>query len=244
VDSNLNNRNISSTENFDTEKHLKRVKGPIFIGRIWAEYLKMFDLDKEDLIKGKILDCAAGASSFTAEMSKRGYDVTALDLMYDKEADVLCNKYKEHMEVLVEGLSNNDNFVWKFFSDPEDLRYKRNNASKEFISDYRTNRYRYVPADLKNIPFPDNSFTMVLCSHLLFIYDHRLSYEFHLNTIKEMLRVTSNEIRIYPLVKNKGLKSDFVKRITQDITDADISIVKVDYEFRKGGDEMMLIRKI
>ena len=37
-------------------------------------------------------------------------------------------------------------------------------------------------------------------------------YNFHLNTIKEMLRVTSNEIRIYPLVKNRGKKSDFVKR--------------------------------
>jgi hypothetical protein len=245
VDSNLNNRNIfSRTENSDIKKHLKKVEGPIFIGRTWTEYLKMFDLSAEDLIKGKILDCAAGASSFTAEMSKKGYDVTALDIMYDKEADVLCNKYNEHMEILVEGLGNYDHFVWKFFSDPEDLKDKRNSASKEFITDYRTNRYRYIPADLKNIPFPDNSFTMVLCSHLLFIYDHRLSYEFHLDTIKEMLRVTSSEVRIYPLVKNKGLKSDFVKRIIQDLTEADISIVKVDYEFRTGGNEMMLIRKL
>ena len=38
----------------------------------------MFNLDKKDIVNGKILDCAAGASSFTAEMSKKGYDITAL----------------------------------------------------------------------------------------------------------------------------------------------------------------------
>jgi hypothetical protein len=59
-----------------------------------------------------------------------------------------------------------------------------------------------------------------------------------------MLRVTSKEVRIYPLVKNKGLKSDFITRIIKDIQDVDIKIVKVDYEFRKGGNEMMRIIKI
>ena len=59
-----------------------------------------------------------------------------------------------------------------------------------------------------------------------------------------MIRVTSNEVRIYPLVKNKGLKSDFVTRIIKDIQDVNIQIVKVDYEFRKGGNEMMRIIKI
>jgi hypothetical protein len=59
-----------------------------------------------------------------------------------------------------------------------------------------------------------------------------------------MLRVTSKEVRIYPLVKNKGLKSDFVTRIIKDLQDVDIKIVKVDYEFRKDSNEMMRIIKI
>jgi hypothetical protein len=58
-----------------------------------------------------------------------------------------------------------------------------------------------------------------------------------------MIRVSSNEVRIYPLVKNRKLKSDFVKCIINDILDVDIQIVKVDYEFRKGGNEMMRIIK-
>jgi SAM-dependent methyltransferase len=238
----LNNRNISNAEDFPTHT-IKKIEGPIFIGRTWKEYMKMFNLKGEDLFNGKILDCASGASSFTAEMSKQGYDVTALDILYDKDPDVLDDKYHDHMEVLIEGLASVNSFVWNFFSDVQDLKDKRDEAFREFIEDYRTNNERYIKADLTNLPFPDNYFSMVLCSHLLFIYDHRLNYEFHLNTIKEMLRVTSKEVRIYPLVKNKGLKSDFVKNIIKDLYDVDIKIVKVDYEFRKGGNEMMRIIK-
>ena len=220
------------------------IKGPIFIGRTWSEYLKMFDLKEENLVKGKILDCAAGASSFTAEMSKKGYEVIALDILYDEDPEVLCNKYKIDMEVLIEGLASVDSFVWNFFRDIEDLKKQRDRSCREFIVDYNIyGKNRYIKADLTKIPFPDNYFSMVLCSHLLFIYDHRLDYKFHLDTIKEMLRVTSNEVRIYPLVKNKGLKSDFVKRIINDLQDVDIKILKVDYEFRKGGNEMMRIMK-
>ena len=241
----VNNKNMSTSKNFHANSTIKGIKGPIFIGRSWAEYLKMFDLKRNDFVNGIILDCAAGASSFTAEMSKNGYDVIALDLLYDEDPDVLYDKYHKHMNVLLEGLSSVDSFVWNFFSDIEDLKEKRDEAFREFIEDYRKNRKtHYIKADLNNIPFPDNSFSIVLCSHLLFIYDHRLDYKFHLNTIKEMLRVASNEVRIYPLVKNMGLKSDFVKCIIKDLQDVDIKIVKVDYEFRKGANEMMRITKV
>ena len=239
------NRNNSTSKNLHSKKQMKKVEGPIFIGRTWKEYIKMFNLKREDLINGRILDCAAGASSFTAQMSKQGYDAIALDILYDNDPDVLLDKYNDHMEVLIDGLTSVDSFVWNFFSDIEDLKEERDNACREFIEDYSKYKgKRYIKADLSNLPFPDNGFSMVLCSHLLFIYDHRLDYSFHLKTIKEMLRVTSKDVRIYPLVKNKGLKSDFVNRIVNDLHDVDIEIVKVDYEFRKGGNEMLRIVKI
>ena len=205
----------------------------------------MFDLSLDELAGGKILDCAAGASSFTAEMTRRGFDVTAVDLLYNEDADVLCDRCREHMEILVEGLGSVDHFVWSFFSDLEDLKLQRNQACREFIHDYLNHKdKKYVAADLISLPFEDNKFSLVLCSHLLFIYDHRLDYEFHLNSIKEMLRVTSKELKIYPLVKNKGLKSDFVIRIIDDLQDFDVNIVEVDYEFRRGGNEMIVISKV
>lgn len=38
----------------------------VFIGRTYEEYIRMFDLLESDLIGQRILDCPAGACSFTA----------------------------------------------------------------------------------------------------------------------------------------------------------------------------------
>ena len=48
-----------------------------FLGRSYLEYLKMFDLKEEYLKNLKILDCAAGASSFTPTLIKNGFEVKA-----------------------------------------------------------------------------------------------------------------------------------------------------------------------
>ncbi|MGB9936984.1 MAG: class I SAM-dependent methyltransferase [Methanobacterium sp.] len=222
-----------------------KIKGPIFIGRSFEEYIKMFNLDIQKLDNEKILDCAAGASSFTARMRKKGYDVTAVDILYNKDPLFLQNRCKEHLSVLVDALADlEDHFVWDFFKNLDDLKQHRMKSCHEFYEDYKNNKSRYINSDLLNLPFKDNSFSLVLCSHLLFIYDHRLSYDFHLKSIIEMLRIVNEEIRIYPLVKHKSKKSEFVERIEDDLgKKANIIIEKVDYEFRKGGNEMMKIIK-
>lgn len=240
----MNNRkNFLNGKSHGNKSPWGSIKGPIFIGRTWAEYIKMFGLETRDLCHGKILDCAAGASSFTAHMSGKGCDVVAVDILYNEEPDILSDKCKTHMEVLVEGLASVDSFVWSFFKDINELKEQRNFACQEFIRDYSNHRERYIAANLTKLPFEDDVFNMVLCSHLLFIYDHRLDYEFHLNSIKEMLRVSSEELRIYPLVKNKGIKSLYVNKIISDLEHVDVDILNVDYEFRKGGNEMMVIKK-
>jgi len=223
-----------------------KIKGPIFIGRSWAEYMKMFDLDEEYLKDKPTLDCAAGASSFTAHMSRRGFDATAVDILYDRSFKFLQERCKKHLYILVDALSEMKNhFVWSFFTDLDDLRMHRMAACREFIEDYKKYKgKKYIKADLTQLPFSDNSFHLILCSHLLFIYDHRLSYRFHIDSIKEMLRVSSKEVRIYPLIKHNLKKSLFVDGIMEELKGkANVEIVKVDYEFRKGGYEMMKIIK-
>lgn len=228
----------------DASGRLSRVEGPIFIGRGWDEYVKMFNLDLDELKGFNFLDCAAGASSFTSRMSGLGFDVNAVDLLYGEDYQVLSERCREHLDALVDSLSKVEHmFVWSFFSSVEELKDHRSLACKEFINDYRNHGERYVKADISCLPFNDNSFKMVLCSHLLFIYDHRLDYRFHLNSIREMLRVSSDELRIYPIVKNRGKRSLFVERVIDDLVDATVEIVDVDYEFRRNGNEMMRIIK-
>jgi SAM-dependent methyltransferase len=238
-----NGNNFLDGKSYSNKTHWGVVKGPIFTSRTWAEYLKMFSLEMGEVCHGKILDCAGGASSFTAHMSGEGCDVVAVDSLYSEDPDVLSDKCRIHMELLADGLASVDSFVWSFFKDIDDLKEQRIQACEEFIRDYRAHRERYVPGDLTDLPFEDDCFDLVLCSHLLFIYDHRLDYDFHLNSIREMVRVSSDELRIYPLVKNRGVKSLYVDRIMSDLIDLDIDILSVDYEFRKGGNEMLVIKK-
>jgi len=227
-------------------QHKSVIKGPIFIGRGWLEYLKMFKLEEASLANLKILDCAAGASSFTAHLANQGFDVRAVDILYDLKPDELENKCHEHLEMLVKSLSELEyHFVWNFFHNLNELKRYRQNVCREFGSDYHHHRRRYISANLTRLPFPNNEFNLILCSHLLFIYDHRLNYEFHYNSIKEMLRVCEGELRIYPLVKHHENKSAYVKQIQKDLVDyVVIELVEVDYQFRKGANEMMVLKKI
>ncbi|MDI6643794.1 MAG: methyltransferase domain-containing protein [Methanobacteriaceae archaeon] len=222
-----------------------KIKGPIFIGRSWHEYIEMFNLTPSVLRKGKILDCAAGASSFTAKMNEKGYDITALDLLYDKKPEELEIKCKEHLNILVDALKGlEDNFLWGYFKDVYDLKKQREMVCKEFAEDYRENNgINYIKGDLTQIPFKDNTFSLALCSHLLFIYDHRLSYAFHSESILEMLRV-AREVRVYPLVKGQSKISEYLEPLIEKINHtADFELVPVNYRFRRGGYEMLKIIK-
>ncbi len=205
----------------------------------------MFNLNPYDLRDASILDCAAGASSFTAIISELGVDIKALDMLYNKEPSYLKERCREHLNALVHALKEMENsFHWDFFKDLDDLKKIRMKTCSQFNQHYTKNRDYYIMGDLTSIPFKENKFSLVLCSHLLFIYDHRLSYDFHRQAVEEMLRVSSGEVRIYPLVKHRAKKSEYVDRIRDDLDkNADILLEKVNYEFRRGAFEMMLIIK-
>ncbi|MFH0071250.1 SAM-dependent methyltransferase, partial [Peribacillus sp. NPDC056705] len=72
-----------------TKQELDRV---VFIGRTYEEYMQMFDLQLPDLVGKKILDCPAGACSFTSYGVRNGLDVTASDIAYDHKVDDLERK--------------------------------------------------------------------------------------------------------------------------------------------------------
>lgn len=64
----------------------------VFIGRTFDEYMKMFDLSIESLQNKKLLDCPAGACSFTAIASQHGIDSTSADIVYFFEHQDLKQK--------------------------------------------------------------------------------------------------------------------------------------------------------
>ncbi|MED3826098.1 SAM-dependent methyltransferase, partial [Priestia flexa] len=134
-----------------TKLDLERI---VFIGRTFEEYLDMFSLSKEDLEGKKILDCPAGACSFTAIGNQSGLDVTACDIAYYHQGKDLKNKGLQDVEHAMEHMEKaKSNYVWDYFKDVEDLRIHRLSALKECANDMRENEERYVPVTLPSLPF-------------------------------------------------------------------------------------------
>ncbi|MFX1446025.1 MAG: hypothetical protein ACFFHV_21630 [Promethearchaeota archaeon] len=217
------------------------------IGRTFEEYEKIFRLSDFKSNNIKILDVGSGVSSFCAEASRKGMNVTAIDPIYVYSPDVLENKCLSDLFLVINELKGVEHlYIWDIFKNKEDLRRQREKAFRRFIKHYRMGRNNcYISEDMPETSFDDNQFDIVISSHLLFLYDHIFDYNFHKNTIKEMLRICSKEIRIFPLVNLYGKTSPFLQLILRDnlLNNCHKSIERVDYEFIKGGNKFFRIIK-
>ncbi|PSQ05960.1 hypothetical protein BRC95_06450, partial [Halobacteriales archaeon QS_5_68_33] len=135
-----------------------------------------------------------------------------------------------------------DLYVWEFYDDISELRAYRERAASLFLSDYTHNGDRYVQTDLPATPFADRAFDLVLSAHFLFLYDDRLSYEFHLDTVLELLRI-SGQLRLFPLHGFDADQSDLVTKLVESLQSAgyttDIRVVP--FEFQRGANEMLVV---
>jgi hypothetical protein len=82
-------------------------------------------------------------------------------------------------------------------------------------------------------------------SYFLFVYEEQLNYEFHKESIAEILRATSGEARIYPLVNFKAERSPFVEQIKNDpaFSRWQFEEVQTDFEFLRNSNFFLRIRK-
>ncbi|WP_036710510.1 class I SAM-dependent methyltransferase [Paenibacillus pinihumi] len=172
--------------------------------RSFEEYERMFSLSAADCFKGPVLDIAAGASSFTAESRQRGMDAVATDPRYAMEPEDIAAEAAKEIEVSTSKLASlKDQFDWSYYGSIDRHRLGRLKSMNIFYADYVSSRTNvYLPGSLPDLPFADDQFTMVLCSHFLFLYGDQKGVEFHMLALKEMLRVTrrGGSIRIYPLL--------------------------------------------
>ena len=243
------------------ERSILNLDRVVFIGRTLSEYLWMFNLDECSFKDLEILDCPSGASSFVAEVSSK-YEVkkaVGCDLMYeDNNMPILEKKGKDDLEYMVNRLSQVPEFyIWQMYSNIEDLRRSREASLKQFISDYKSkeqvnnhsNNYkRYVKGILPNLPFGDKSFDLVLSSNFLFYYHNMFDYDFHHDSILEMLRVTSKEVRIFPVQKPDAKIPEYLDTLMESINEhmekkVSFRIEKVKYEFRNGVNKMLIINR-
>lgn len=218
----------------------------VLLGRTFAEYCEYFQLQQSRIVSVRILDMGAGVSSFCAEATTSGFDVTAVDPVYRASCEDIRAKARTDLKEVLDKLpAVADNYNWTFYPNADELRAHREEAIERFTRDYGAGGRRYVAASLPRTPFRDNAFTLSLVSHLLFLYEDILDYEFHKGSVLELARITSGEIRVYPLTSLKAVRSSFVERLIQDddCSHLRFELVNIDFSFVKNSNELLVIRK-
>ena len=216
-------------------------------GRSFQEYVGMFALSEEDLTK-PILGCGDGPASFNAELTRRGGVAVSVDPLYAFSADEISQRIDETFDaVMRQTRQNEDEFVWEHIGSVNELGEVRMAAMRDFLSDYPQGRIdgRYLPHSAPVLSFADESFALALSSHFLFLYSDHLDLNFHIDTIAELCRVCG-ETRIFPLLQLGATLSPHVEPVTEHFRAEGYEVmrVQVPYEFQRGGNQMLKIRKI
>jgi hypothetical protein len=215
-------------------------------GRSFDEYRRMFALTDSDL-ELKIVDCGAGPASFNVHATRAGAHVISCDPLYQCEADEIRQRIDATYDtVLAQTRQNQHEFVWNAIPSVEALGAIRMAAMNEFLADFVGGKLagRYVEAELPRLPFGDRAFDLALCSHLLFLYTAHLDDTFHHLSILEMCRVAA-EVRIFPLLALGATHSPHVEPLAHvfALLGFTVSVETVPYEFQRGGNQMMRIRR-
>ncbi len=205
----------------------------------------MFALTDGDLAM-RILGCGDGPASFNAGLTKRGGRVVSVDPLYRFSPDDIRERIRRTCtEVLEQTRRNAHEFIWTSIKSVEELGRLRMAAMDEFLLDYPQGMVekRYVEGELPHLPFPDRSFDLAVCSHLLFLYSEHLSEDFHVESIQELCRV-AREARLFPLLELGSRKSRHVSAVATHLaaTGYAVSIETVPYEFQRGGNQMMRVK--
>ena len=212
--------------------------------RAFDEYVAFFDLQPAALTGKRVLDCSAGASSFVARLDRLGVDAVAVDPAYDMPHDRLA-------EVAAAGLRDGnaiaasfpDRFTWRWYGSVEAREKMRARALAEFVLDLAEHPTRYVAASLPTLPFDNGAFDLAVCSHLLFTWADHLGHDWHLASLRELLRV-AREVRVFPTVlQGSGDPVPFWDPLMDQLRADGVAVQtrRVDYEFQVGAQEMLVL---
>jgi len=217
------------------------------LGRSLKEYKLMFDLTDNDLDK-KILGVGDGIASFNVEMTELGKTVVSVDPIYSFEGKEIKEQFYNVIDSVVDQLkATEEDYIWDIFKSPDEYKQYRIQTLEKFIADYDLGKResRYILGELPSLDFEDSSFDLTLCAHLLFFYSEQLDYEFHLASVKEILR-TANEVRIFPLLDVKSInRTVHLDPIIRELESEGLSVElrKVDYDMQRGENIMLRIVK-
>ena len=191
-----------------TPEPLFTVDAMQFFGREPADYQAMFGIGMRELIGKRVLDCPAGPGSFVAHAAAQGVDVVGVDPLYDQPLTELLDRGRRDVRHTIDRMRPKQERLADLDLDAYERSKLR--ALEAFGADFTRGLAlgRYVAASLPCLPFPDRHFHRTLSAHLLFTYsdpaeggilaDSPFTPAWHLQAAGELMRVTREELRLYP----------------------------------------------
>lgn len=215
-------------------------------GRSFDEYVAMFALEQPDF-GGTILGCGDGPAAFNAIATERGHRVVSVDPIYEFSPGELERRIEQTAEEIAEQTRRNAaEFLWTHFRSVDELIAARRAAMNRFLVDFPAGREtgRYVHGSLPALPFRFGQFQLALCSHFLFLYSAQLDFEFHLRSVLALCGAAS-EVRIFPLVELGSRPSRHIDPVMGALLELGFRAerVRVGYEFQRGANEMLRVKR-
>jgi hypothetical protein len=224
----------------------------------------MFSLSQGDL-EGVVLDCAGGASSFTAELGAAGGRGLAVDPVYAEAADLAERIAEDGVHLDAMRREARESFTWDWYGSPETFLDVRAAAAERFLNDVQERPGCYLAGGLPRLPLRDGSVDLVLSSHLLFTWADPFDEAWHRAALLEMARVARREVRVYPLVRRgRGDPIEFLDSLLHDLNEPATSapdgqddgtglggpggvglraeLRRVQYEFQRGATHMLVVQ--
>ena len=223
--------------------HLDRF---VLLGRTFEEYRRYFLLEPERLVGRRVLDVAGGVSSFCAEANGLGIKVTSFDPIYSLSPQKITERSATDLDSVYRAIGQVPTYRWGFYKNPDYMRELRERAFTIFLADYTKHSERYVAGELPRVPFADSEFDLTLVSYFLFAYQDWLNYEFHRDSILEIMRVTRGEARIYPTVTFEAEHSEHMPRLQSDpaLQKFQLTEVKTDFEFLLNSNSFLKVTRL
>ena len=218
----------------------------VLLGRTFEEYRCYFLLEPNHLIGKRVLDVAGGLSSFCAEANKLGINVTSFDPIYSLPPEKIMERSEPDLESVYRDIGSVPTYRWGYYKNPEYMRELRKRASTIFSVDYKTHPERYVAGELPRLSFTDGEFDLTLVSYFLFAYQERLGYEFHRESVLEIMRVTQGEARIYPTVTFEAQPSEYIPMLQSDpaLQRFEFTEVKTEFEFLVNSNSFLKVTRV
>jgi len=223
-------------------------EGIAFFGRPYAELMRAFGLDEPALRAQSVLECPSGPSSFVAEACRRGIRATGADPLFYRSPAALRKLAMADFERMVRRIrAVPERFARKTYSCLEDAVAARRAGLETFLGDYRrhfpNDRYRCMA--LPSLSYPDRSFDIVLCGHLLFIYEAQFDEDFHERALRELCRVAAREVRVHPLVDGAGRPAEELPALMEQAEREgfEARVRAVDHEFFRGANQTLVLTR-